>query len=160
MLCQTCGNETPDQGLFCLSCGTRVNKECPRCAEIIKLKAKVCRFCGYEFTPKEMTQIEKEEQVRQQQQQKQQAEQDQRVQEEREKAKQDRVRKEKSELEKRQKQQEEEFRRFHPPDQVSNWGRTLLKCPKCSTLNSIHIESCRRCSASLKSAPRVKNPYI
>jgi hypothetical protein len=25
------------------------NKECPRCAEIIKAKAKVCRFCNFEF---------------------------------------------------------------------------------------------------------------
>ena len=25
------------------------HKECPRCAEIIKLRAKVCRFCGHEF---------------------------------------------------------------------------------------------------------------
>ena len=24
-------------------------KECPRCAEFVKGKAKVCRFCGYEF---------------------------------------------------------------------------------------------------------------
>lgn len=24
-------------------------KECPKCAEIIKLKAKVCRFCDYKF---------------------------------------------------------------------------------------------------------------
>jgi len=25
------------------------SKECPRCAEIVKLRAKVCRFCNYEF---------------------------------------------------------------------------------------------------------------
>lgn len=25
--------------------------ECPRCAETIKAKAKVCRFCGYELAP-------------------------------------------------------------------------------------------------------------
>jgi len=29
-------------------------KECPRCAETIKLKAKVCRFCGYEFSGEEI----------------------------------------------------------------------------------------------------------
>ena len=44
MLCQECGKETPDQGIFCIHCGTRINKECPACAEIIKLKAKKCRF--------------------------------------------------------------------------------------------------------------------
>lgn len=25
-------------------------KECPRCAETVRFKAAVCRFCGYEFT--------------------------------------------------------------------------------------------------------------
>lgn len=25
------------------------NKECPMCAEKIKMKAKICRFCGYQF---------------------------------------------------------------------------------------------------------------
>jgi len=29
-------------------------KECPQCAETIKLKAKVCRFCGYEFSSEEL----------------------------------------------------------------------------------------------------------
>jgi hypothetical protein len=64
MYCQTCGNETPDQGLFCLRCGTHLNKECPRCAEIIKYKAKVCRFCGYEFTAEENAELERIDQER------------------------------------------------------------------------------------------------
>lgn len=25
------------------------NKECPACAELVKAKAKICRYCGYEF---------------------------------------------------------------------------------------------------------------
>ncbi len=25
------------------------NKECPACAERVKAKAKICRYCGYEF---------------------------------------------------------------------------------------------------------------
>ena len=29
-------------------------KQCPRCAEAIKAAAKVCRFCGYEFSPEEL----------------------------------------------------------------------------------------------------------
>jgi ATPase subunit of ABC transporter with duplicated ATPase domains len=169
MLCQTCGNETHEQGLFCLSCGTRVNKECPRCAEIVKLRAKVCRFCGYEFTAEEMAQIERDEQERQQQQQEQEAEQERRGREELERAEQERVQREKAEreraqrekadLEKRRREQEE-FRRLNPPDKVSNWGDTLLECPQCSVLNSIRLENCRRCSASLKSARKVKNPYL
>ena len=24
-------------------------KECPMCAESVKIKAKICRFCGYKF---------------------------------------------------------------------------------------------------------------
>lgn len=58
MFCPSCGNETPDGSIFCINCGLRVNKECPRCAEIIKVKAKVCRFCGYEFTAEELIEIE------------------------------------------------------------------------------------------------------
>jgi len=29
-------------------------KECPQCAETVKLNAKVCRFCGYKFTKNEL----------------------------------------------------------------------------------------------------------
>ena len=29
-------------------------RECPRCAEVIKAKAKVCRFCGAELEPMEV----------------------------------------------------------------------------------------------------------
>lgn len=32
-----------------------LTKECPRCAETIKLKALVCRFCGHEFSQSEVT---------------------------------------------------------------------------------------------------------
>ena len=28
------------------------NKKCPRCAEIVKAEAQVCRFCGHEFVAK------------------------------------------------------------------------------------------------------------
>ena len=33
-------------------------KECPECAEIVKKEARVCRFCGYEFYKKPLTQEE------------------------------------------------------------------------------------------------------
>lgn len=31
-------------------------KKCPECAELVKKEARVCRFCGYEFYPKPVTQ--------------------------------------------------------------------------------------------------------
>ena len=31
-------------------------KKCPECAELVKKDARVCRFCGYEFYPKPVTQ--------------------------------------------------------------------------------------------------------
>jgi hypothetical protein len=33
---------------------SNLTKECPRCAEIIKLKAMVCRYCGHEFSQLEV----------------------------------------------------------------------------------------------------------
>ena len=33
--------------------GGEDRKECPRCAELIKQKAKYCRFCQYEYTDAE-----------------------------------------------------------------------------------------------------------
>jgi len=39
-----------EQGNEITAISTESNsKECPRCAEIVKLRAKVCRFCNYEF---------------------------------------------------------------------------------------------------------------
>ena len=31
-------------------------KKCPECAELVKKDARICRFCGYEFYPKPVTQ--------------------------------------------------------------------------------------------------------
>ena len=31
-----------------------LEKECPACAEDVKLKAKICRFCGYEWSEDEV----------------------------------------------------------------------------------------------------------
>jgi hypothetical protein len=33
-------------------------KKCPECTELVKKDARVCRFCGYEFYPKPITQEE------------------------------------------------------------------------------------------------------
>ncbi|MBA7538703.1 hypothetical protein ES705_30980 [subsurface metagenome] len=33
-----------------------IMQKCPECAEIVKREARVCRFCGYEFYPKPITQ--------------------------------------------------------------------------------------------------------
>jgi alpha/beta superfamily hydrolase len=40
------------------------SKKCPKCAEIIKLEAKVCKHCGNEFTVDEIKEIQKELQNR------------------------------------------------------------------------------------------------
>jgi hypothetical protein len=158
MYCQSCGKETPDQGIFCLHCGTRLNKECPRCAEIVRHKAKVCRFCGYEFTPEEIAKVEQEEQERVLRLERERLlETEKREKEKREK---ERERREQEEEEKKKKEWEEEYSRWHRPEVVSTWGSTVFQCPQCSILNSLKLQSCRRCSASLKSAPKVKNPYL
>lgn len=149
MYCNSCGNETPDQGMFCLHCGTRLNKECPRCAEIIKFKAKICRFCGYEFAAEEIAEIERVEQekvLRQEAERKKKRE-----------GERGRVEREK-ELEK-ERREEAEYHRWHRPEIVGTWGGVVFQCTQCSTLNSLNLESCRRCSASLKSAPKVRNPF-
>jgi hypothetical protein len=39
-------NEQPEDGI----------KKCPQCAEVVKREARVCKFCGYEFYPKPITQ--------------------------------------------------------------------------------------------------------
>jgi hypothetical protein len=52
MICPYCGKKTSDQKLICEHCEKTINKECPQCAEIVRAKAKVCRFCGHEFEEK------------------------------------------------------------------------------------------------------------
>lgn len=167
MLCQTCGNETPEQGLYCLNCGARVNKECPRCAEIVRFKAKVCRFCGCEFTPEEMAEIERVEQERTLEAEREKAEREKAERAERERREREELerqererRQQEEEQAERRRREEEESRPWNNPRVIARWGNTLLQCPQCSTLNVPNLETCRRCSASLKSASRVRNPCL
>jgi Double zinc ribbon len=167
MLCQTCGKETPEQGLYCLNCGTRVNKECPRCAEIIRVKARICRFCGYELTVQEIAQMESEEQEKAR-----------RKQEGRERAEQQQAdskrlgdeERERAESERKRWEEETDYAKWHRPDVVRKWGPIILQCPVCSFLNPPRgfaqdillpksTDKCRHCSASLQSAQSIKNPY-
>ena len=50
IFCHNCGSSGSNQSIFCDNCGARINKECPQCAEVIRYKAKICRFCGYQFS--------------------------------------------------------------------------------------------------------------
>jgi ribosomal protein L40E len=59
----------------------------------------------------------------------------------------------------RQGEKDTEYERWHRPGKVGTWGNTVFQCPQCSTLNSLNLQTCRRCSASLNSAPKVGNPY-
>ncbi|CAG0994833.1 hypothetical protein ANRL2_03484 [Anaerolineae bacterium] len=49
---------------------------------------------------------------------------------------------------------------WNKPQIADKLGHVVLQCPQCSTLNSIQRENCRRCSSSLKSAPKIRNPYL
>jgi ribosomal protein L40E len=106
----------------------------------------VCRFCEYEFTPEEMTEIERSEQERMRQQA---AEREKQQREKTERDKREIEALKKVELKKKRPEAEAEDRRWNRPEIVSMWGSTVLQCPQCATLNSIHLENCRRCSASL-----------
>lgn len=161
MYCQSCGKDTPEQAVFCLHCGARINKECPRCAEIIKFRAKVCRFCGYKFILEEITTLEQDEQARLREIERERQESAMREKLQRE------IEQEEMKKRKKKEQEEEEYARWHRPDIVSKWGAVVLQCSECSTLNPVDIaqfppkefSECRRCRASLKSAARIKNPY-
>lgn len=113
-------------------------KECPRCAEMIRGRAKACRFCGYEFSTEELEEERK------------------RAGREAQRAERERVEREKAENERL----EAEYRMWHSPERIRQWGQTVVKCPHCSTLNTTNVSSCRRCSADLSSVPTVRNPYL
>lgn len=41
-----------------------LSKKCPHCAEMVKLEAKVCRFCGHELQPSPELQLQEKPQPR------------------------------------------------------------------------------------------------
>jgi hypothetical protein len=45
-ICPTCRVKTQPDFQFCFNCRTRLRRECPTCASMIKLKWAACPFCG------------------------------------------------------------------------------------------------------------------
>ena len=45
-ICPTCRVKTQPDFMFCFNCRTRLRRECPNCASLIKLKWSSCPFCG------------------------------------------------------------------------------------------------------------------
>lgn len=64
IICPICGVMTPEGGIYCFQCGSRINKECPRCAEVIKYKATQCRYCGYQYSSRSFSEVELAERKR------------------------------------------------------------------------------------------------
>ncbi len=122
MYCQECNKETPNEALFCMECGARVNKECPRCAEIIKLKARMCLHCKYELTENDIQLVEKEERQRWEKQEEAQRQME-------------ALQREEGALHLR-----EEYSSFHPPALIAQWGDPVRKCANCGTLHPRYLQ--------------------
>lgn len=52
--CAECCSDIPDEAEVCYACGRRlVGKPCPECAELSKMAAKKCAYCGHNFAREE-----------------------------------------------------------------------------------------------------------
>ena len=64
MNCASCGNENPEDSLFCEGCGAKLEKSGPACDASVSSSAKFCRRCGHtldsegpspaDYTPKHL----------------------------------------------------------------------------------------------------------
>lgn len=65
MECKKCGATIPDDGIFCLNCGSRVDgkKACPKCEKLIPEKSLFCTYCGQRLLEEEHDKKEPENQV-------------------------------------------------------------------------------------------------
>lgn len=143
IICQVCGGKGDDQSLFCLKCGSLINKECPQCAEIIRRKAKLCRFCGYKYSEEEINNAEVEEEER--------------IKLMRE-SKSNQIDEEDNEI-------LEEKSHITPEEidleiqTVMKYGDIAPECSRCKALNSKFKHRCRICSEFLSSGKPVLNPF-
>ena len=107
MYCPECNKETPDEAQFCFECGTRVNKECPRCASVIRLRARMCLHCKHELTDDDFALFEKEERQRLER---------------------------RDEAQRRMELQQ--FNLYNPPALIATWWG-VLKCQNCGTFHEV-----------------------
>jgi class 3 adenylate cyclase/tetratricopeptide (TPR) repeat protein len=51
MRCANCNTDNPDDGKFCVECGTALTRTCPRCGTPNSTTAKFCSECGERLSP-------------------------------------------------------------------------------------------------------------